>query len=90
MSSQPNLFDTVDEAANADAALARARMHDMINGLSTASAAPWTDQTGVILMDGIFKRAMRLVPNDEAETLWSAFDAEMERLYAIWAATHPA
>ena len=41
---------------------------------------------GAILDDGAFQRAMRLVPAEEAQALWGEFDAQMERLYAVWLA----
>lgn len=59
----------------------------MIDRLSATDVPPWTDQMGVILDDGAFQRAMRLVPELEARALWAEFDAQMERLYAIWAQT---
>lgn len=89
LSRQPGLFDTDQDSDQAEAALARARMREMIDQLNKAAVPPWTDQTGVILYDGTFKRAMRLVPPGEAETLWAEFDAHMERLYAIWAQAEP-
>jgi hypothetical protein len=84
---QPGLFDTEPTSGHAEAAaLARGRMRAMIEGLRAAAEPPWTDEMGVILRDGEFKRAMYLVPADEAAALWAEFDAQMERLYAIWAA----
>ena len=56
----------------------------MIERLKVAPAPPWKDDAGVILDDGAFRRAMRLVPTEEAQASWAEFDAEMERLYAIW------
>jgi len=61
-------------------------MREMIERLKAASVPHWRDEAAVILDDGAFQRAMRLVPNDEAQSLWVEFDAQMERLYAIWAA----
>ena len=63
-------------------------MAGMIERLKAASAPFWRDEAAVILDDGAFQRAMRLVPPDEAKALWADFDAQMERLYAIWAAAH--
>jgi len=40
----------------------------------------------VILLEGSFRRTMHLVPADDAQAFWQEWDAEMERLYAIWAA----
>ena len=57
----------------------------MIDRLVGESLPPWKDQMGVILDDGAFQRAMQHVPMDEAKVLWAEFDAQMERLYAIWA-----
>jgi hypothetical protein len=55
-------------------------------GLRATSVPYWRDEAAVILDDGAFQRAMRLVPHEEAQALWADFDAQMERLYAIWAA----
>ncbi len=57
----------------------------MLAELRATDVPPWTDQTGVILRDGAFKRAMRLVPGDEAAALWAEYDTQTERLYAVWA-----
>ena len=81
---QPGLFDAERACQQTQAESARARMRETIDRLRFLSAPPWTDETAVMLQDGAFKRAMRLVPTDEAEALWAEFDAQMERLYAIW------
>ena len=62
-------------------------MREMIDRLNAASVPPWKDQMGVILDDGAFRRAMRLVPTEEAQALWAEFDAHVERLCAIWVQT---
>lgn len=85
--SQSNLFDTGGFVDDQQAASARTRMRTMIERLKAASVPYWRDEAAVILDDGAFQRAMRLVPPDEAQSLWVEFDAQMERLYAIWAAT---
>ena len=77
------------QAADAQAAAARARMRAMIERLQAATAPPWDGPMGAILDDGIFQRAMRLVPADEAQRLWAEFDPEMERLYNLWVAANP-
>ena len=82
-SSQPSLFDPGQGANPAQAASARARMRTMIDRLSAASVPPWKDQMAVILDEGVFQRAMRLVPENEARSLWAEFDAQVERLCAI-------
>jgi hypothetical protein len=80
-----DLFAPARGANHQEAAAARARMMAMIARLETATAPPWDTQVAIILDDGAFKRAMRLVPADEAQALWTRFDAQMDRLYAIWA-----
>ena len=84
-SAQPGLFDDSALVQSAESAAARVRMQDMIDGLREAAVPPWTDEMGVILRDGAFQRAMRLVPDGEAQSFWAAFNVQMERLYAIWA-----
>ncbi len=88
-SAQPGLFDTESPPDQQKAASARARMRQMIDRLEDASVPPWKDQMSVILDDGAFQRAMRLVPSAEAQALWAEFDAQMERLHAIWLAERP-
>ena len=62
-------------------------MRAMIDRLKAASVPYWRDEAAVILDDGAFQRAMRLVPPEEAQALWADFDKEMQRLYAMRAAT---
>lgn len=88
-SRQLGLFDTDQGHDHAEAEAARARMREMIDQLRTATVAPWVSQIDVILCDGVFRRAMRLVPTDEANVLWAEYDVQMERLYAIWVQTEP-
>ncbi len=83
-SGQADLFDTGQEAGQARAAEARARMRGMIDRLRATDVPPWKDGMGVILDDGAFQRAMGLVPADEAQALWAEFDAQTERLHAVW------
>ncbi len=84
--SQPSLFDAVGFVDDQQVASARTRMRAMIDRLKATSEPFWKDDMAVILDDGAFQRAMRLVPPDEAQSLWAEFDVQMERLYAIWAA----
>lgn len=86
---QPGLFDSPKFADDAEAASARTRMREMIDRLRTAGTPPWKDEMAVILEDGSFKRAMRLVPEQEARALWAEFDALKERLYATWVESRP-
>jgi hypothetical protein len=85
--SQTSLFDTDRFVNDEQAANARTRMRDMIGRLKATSVPYWRDEAAVILDDGAFQRAMRLVPREEAQALWCEFDTEMHRLYAVWAAT---
>ena len=84
--SQPSLFDVDPVVDDRQAVAARLRMVGMIQRLKAASEPFWRDEAAVILDDGAFQRAMRLVPPDEAKALWTDFDMQMERLYALWAA----
>jgi hypothetical protein len=84
--SQPSLFDADRIVDDQQATAARTRMREMIERLRATTVPYWRDEAAVILDDGAFQRAMRLVPREEAQTLWADFDAQMERLYAIWAA----
>jgi hypothetical protein len=83
---QLGLFDDGAVVDATQAALARAGMRATIARLTQTVAPPWKDQTGVILEDGAFRRAMRLVPAAEGEALWADYDAQMERLCAEWEA----
>ena len=88
-SAQPGLFESDSPSEHGQAFSARTVMREMIDRLSAATLPPWKDQMAVILDDGAFKRAMRLVPNEEAQSLWAEFDAHMERLYAAWLQANP-
>ena len=83
--SQYSLFDAGGLTDSQEAEIGRTRMRAMIDRLKTADEGWWKDQMAVILDDGAFKRAMALVPKEEAESLWAEYDAEMERHYAVWA-----
>ena len=85
--SQPSLFDADRIVDDQQAVSARMRMRAMIDRLKAASVPYWRDEAAVILDDGAFQRAMRLVPPEEAQALWADFDKEMQRLYAMRAAT---
>ena len=84
--SQPSLFDAGGLIDIKEAESARTRMRVMIDRLRATSVPYWRDEAAVILDDGAFQRAMRLVPPEEAQALWVEFDTKMERIYAIWAA----
>ncbi len=59
-------------------------MRAMIDRLAAAATPPWQDHIGAILDDGAFQRAMRLVPDEEAQALRAEFDPHMQRLYSLW------
>ena len=84
--SQSSLFDAGGFTDDREAAFGRTRMRTMIERLKATSEPWWKDDAAVILDDGAFQRAMRLVPPEEAQALWAEFDTQMERVYAIWAA----
>ena len=83
-STQSSLFTDSVAPDAAHAAAARARMRDMIDRLRAASAPPWKDEMAAILDDGAFQRAMHYVPEAEARALWAEYDAQAERLYAVF------
>ena len=87
---QPGLLDFDAPADEARAGAGRARMREMIDRLRATDVPPWKNQMAIILDDGAFQRAMRLVSVEEAQALWSEFDAHMERLNAIWIEANPA
>jgi hypothetical protein len=87
---QPSLFDSGRVADDQQTVFARTRMRAMIDRLKATSVPHWQDEMAVILDDGAFQRAMRLVPPDEAQALWVEFDAQMERHYALWVAADSA
>lgn len=71
---------TPDTAPNA----ARIRMCTLIGKLAKATTPPWQSETEIILDEGGFQRAMRLIPADESRELWDRYDQEMDRLYTMW------
>jgi hypothetical protein len=86
MASQLSLFGTHPLVDDRAAASARARMREMIDRLRATTVPFWPNEAAVILDDGAFQRAMRLVPAEEAQALWAEYNEHMERLYPIWAA----
>ena len=87
---QLNLFDTDKEARQARAETARAQMRKMIENLTAATWPPWKDMMAQILDDGVFVRAMQLVPDDEGKALWAEYDAQAHRLCALYPGAEPA
>jgi hypothetical protein len=88
---QPDLFGTPShpDAGGHDApsgeivALVRTWLHAALALVQGAAAMPWPDQLSVIREDNAFRYAKGLLPPEEGEALWAAFDREMDRLYAV-------
>lgn len=87
---RPRIFDFDALADKVWAESEHARAREMINRLRATSVPPWKNQMAIILDDGAFQRAMRLVPVEEAQALWGEFDAHIKRLNAIWVEANPA
>ena len=60
----------------------RAELRATLAEARAAALLPWGDLTKATLVELRFKSIMRWLPEAEATALWSAFDAELERLYA--------
>ena len=61
----------------------RARLHRMLDLVREAETMPWDDLLTIIHEDNAFRLLKDVLPKDEGDALWTAFDAEMGRLYAI-------
>jgi len=88
MDRQGDLFATATEAARpgldeATLAAIRAQLHATLALVQAAPDMPWDDHLTIIHQDNGFRAAKKLLPAAEGEALWAAFDAEMERLYAV-------
>ncbi len=64
-------------------AAARAQMRAMINRVKPIPEPYWKTQIGAILGIGSFKRAMWVVPKQQAQALWAEFESHMDPLTAI-------
>jgi hypothetical protein len=64
-------------------AIVRARLHATLALVRSAEAMPWPDQLAIIREDNAFRFGKDVLPPAEGAALWAAFDAEMDRLYAI-------
>ncbi len=62
----------------------RARLHAALALVRGAPRMPWSDHLTIIHEDNAFRRGKDLLPAAEGAALWAEFDAEMERLYAVW------
>jgi hypothetical protein len=87
MMSQPDLF--ADHASPRPAVdpqiveMTRQRLHATLALVQGAAAMPWDDMLRVIREDNSFRWGKDLLPPEEGQALWAAFDREMDRLYAI-------
>jgi hypothetical protein len=89
-SAQLDLFAASAGANSAEAEAALARMRGMVECLRAATEPPWKDYMASLLECGAFQRAMHLVPAEQAQPLWLAFDSDVRRLWAVWDAKEAA
>ncbi len=86
-SAQTDLFALSPAAAErpSDEVLAviRTRLHAILALVQSATAMPWTDTLSIIREDNAFRFGTEALPPEEGAALWAAFDAEMDRLYAV-------
>lgn len=61
----------------------RAELEATLATVSAAERLPWPDLTQMTLAELRFRSIVRYLPELEAAALLAAFDAEMDRLYAI-------
>jgi hypothetical protein len=84
---QADLFGTASPAGappgDEIVAIVRARLHATLALVRAADAMPWPDQLAIIREDNAFRFGKDVLPPAEGAALWAAFDAEMDRLYAI-------
>jgi hypothetical protein len=70
------------DATRSDVAWARERLQGMLARAKEAATTPWPDPHAAIQAIGAFQRGMSLLPAAEAESLWAAFCAELDRFDA--------
>jgi hypothetical protein len=84
---QDDLFGTAPstsaQPSDEIVALVRSRLHATLALVKAATAMPWPDQLTIIREDNAFRFGKDVLPRDEGAALWSQFDNEMNRLYAI-------
>ena len=84
---QDDLFGTAPstsaQPSDEIVALVRSRLHATLALVKAATAMPWPDQLTIIREDNAFRFGKDVLPRDEGAALWSQFDDEMNRLYAI-------
>lgn len=87
---QPDLFAIRPSTAPVEdgpgqevVALVRARLRATLELVSRAETMPWGDVLAIVREDNAFRFGKDLLPADEGAALWAAFDAHMDRLYAV-------
>ncbi len=63
--------------------MVRARLHRLLALVRGAESMPWADLLQAVHADNSFRNGYKMLPPEEGEPLWRAFDAELDRLYAI-------
>lgn len=64
-------------------ALVRARLMATLALVERAETMPWGDGLAIVREHNAFRFGKDLLPAAEGAALWAAFDAHMERLYAV-------
>ena len=89
-SKQPDLFEAfAPEEPPPDPVYVekvRQRLNDMLATARAAERFPWKDQLACVMDDNHFRWSSKVLPPDEGPALYAAYDAELDRLYAIWTA----
>ena len=84
---QPDLFAPAEARPEPPppeiVALVRARLHAALALVRDAPVMPWTDMLSIIREDNAFRTGKDLLPPEEGAALWTEFDQEMDRLYAV-------
>ena len=86
---QPDLFAIRAAAPVEDGpgeevvAMVRARLQATLALVERAETMPWGDVLAIVREDNAFRFGKDLLPEAEGAALWAAFDAHMERLYAV-------
>ena len=87
---QPDLFAIRQDAAPVEdgpgeevVAMVRARLVAVLDLVSRAETMPWGDVLAIVREDNAFRFGKDLLPAEEGAALWAAFDAHMDRLYAV-------
>ena len=63
--------------------IVRARLHATLALVKSAQIMPWEDQLSIIREDNAFRFSKDVLPSAEGAALWTEFNKEMDRLYAI-------